>query len=467
MSTRFRQLYQRTAQKFCDDIGAANPNAVASGFLRFRRNLMSLDQMVKEMGEQPSLCLPHQCEFLSDTWLARAREHLQDAVARRNGLPAFSISERFVNAPEHLQFPDNVAAWSVKFDGSKLSIGREPLPEPDVSVEGQYQAGLASAQIVGALSGKFMAEGLREMRHWYGAEAIGMRGRISDPQVAELIGLFHDHMARMTVENPDIDHRASALGVDRHVREVEEHGYTVIEQAISPDFADEVRLATLRALLPHNAHQLQWMLYHGSEFERLVQNAPLMTLMDASLGRGAVIASISSIRRGPGRGSIPLHNDYSMVPEPYPEFAMTGVGVWALEDWTEASGPTWIVPGSHRERRAPRKGEGLDRGIAIEMPKGSVVYFTHGVWHWQGDRTEPGERVTIHSHFNRGILRGLEPKKIDPQMIHRNPPRLGEMLGEDDWFDKLNASGRDYVRAGHMARLQDFTEKKKAALLAG
>lgn len=79
-----------------------------------------------------------------------------------------------------------------------------------------------------------------------------------------------------------------------------------------------------------------------------------MTLIDASLGRGAVIASLCSIRKGPGPGSIPMHNDYAHVPEPYPEFSLTGVGVWALEDWTLASGPTWIVPGSHKMRRALR-----------------------------------------------------------------------------------------------------------------
>jgi ectoine hydroxylase-related dioxygenase (phytanoyl-CoA dioxygenase family) len=228
-----------------------------------------------------------------------------------------------------------------------------------------------------------------------------------------------------------------------------------------------LRAATLGALLPHHSVQLQWMLYHGRPFERIVQNPRLLTLIDASLGRGACIASLSAIRRGPGPGFIPIHTDYSMVPEPYPDFAMTGVGVWALEDWTEASGPTWIVPGSHRMRRAPRKGEGIDGGIPIEMPKGSVVYFTHGVWHWQGDRTEPGERVTLHAHFNRGILRGLEPKKIDLQMMHRNPPRLGEMLGEDDWFDKLTAQGRDHVRAAYMTRLHQFTEERKRALLDG
>jgi hypothetical protein len=99
------------------------------------------------------------------------------------------------------------------------------------------------------------------------------------------------------------------------------------------------------------------------------------------------------------------------------------------------------------------------------MPKGSVVYFTHGVWHWQGDRTEPGERVTLHAHFNRGILRSLEPKKIDTQMLHRNAPRLGEMLGEDDWFDKMSAQGRDYGRFAYMNKLHAFTAEQKRALL--
>lgn len=424
---------------------------------------MSLDQIV---GASPRLCLPHQCEFLSNEWLQGAQSFLCDAVQRANDLPSFALNERFVNAPPHLGFADDVAQWSVQYDGKNLQVGRDLAGDADLQVEGQYQAGLMMAQAVGALSAKLMADSFRETRHWFGDDALVMKGRISDKGVANVMALMHDHLARVTVENPDLNHRASALGLDRQVKEVEQNGYTIIEQAISPEFADEVRGATLRALLPHNAFQLQWMLYHGSEFERLVQNAPLMTLMDASLGRGAVVASISSIRKGPGPGTIPLHNDYSMVPEPYPEFAMTGVGVWALEDWTVESGPTWIVPGSHLERRAPRKGEGIDRGVPVEMAKGSVVYFTHGVWHWQGDRSDPGERVTIHSHFNRGILRGLEPKKIDAQMLHRNPPRLGEMLGEDDWFDKLDANGRDYVRAAHMARLQAFTDEKLTALLS-
>jgi hypothetical protein len=412
------------------------------------------------------ITLPHHREFLSDPWLADARSFLERELDRRGAsLVPFGVNEQFRDAPPHLEAPGNVAQWSVCFDGAKLVVSRELLEAPDISVRGSYQAALRVAQAVGALAPGVMEAALREVRHRHGPDALEIQGAIDHAATRELMGRLHDHMARMTVENPDLAHRATALGLVDHVRHVEEHGYVVIERAISPEFADEVRAATRRALLQHHDYTLQWMLYHGVEFERIVQNPELMTLIDASLGRGAVIASLSAIRRGPGPGSIPIHTDYSMVPEPYPEFPLTGVGVWALEDWTEASGPTWIVPGSHRERRAPRKGEGMERGIPVEMPKGSVVYFTNGVWHWQGDRTEPGERITLHAHFNRGILRGLEPKKVDVQMMHRNPPRLGEMLGEDDWFDKLTAQGRDHVRAAYMVRLHEFSNRQKAALL--
>lgn len=417
------------------------------------------------------ITLPHHVEFLTERWALEAQQflerHIQAERGRYEGRP-FSLSIRCTHAPPHLAHlkgTDGVAAWTARFDGTTLALAPHYDAGADLRLEGDYQATLTAAQTVGALAPEIMAASLLEVQHIFGKAALSLSGALPDPAAVELVALCHDHLARRTVENPDLAHRANRLGIADRVRDMEANGYTVLERAISPAFADALRDATLQALLPHHATQLQWMLYHGRAFERVVQNPLLMTLIDASLGRGAVIASLSAIRRGPGPGFIPMHTDYSMIPEPYPEFALTGVGVWAMEDWTVASGPTWIVPGSHRLRRGPRKGEGLDAGVPIEMPKGSVVFFTHGVWHWQGDRTAPGERVTLHAHFNRGILRGLEPKKVDVQMMHRNPPRLGEMLGEDDWFDKLTAQGRDHVRAAYMARLHQFSDARKQQLL--
>lgn len=416
------------------------------------------------------ITLPHHVEFLSDAWLAEARSFLEREVTRRMdrlGTKPFSISERFVHAPPHLNLPNDTASWSLSYDGKAITVAREPNETADLVVEGDYQAALTMAQFVGFLLPGAIANALREVGTMFGKDALKVKGALENEAANEMLLLLHDHMGRRTVENPDLAHRAERQGLSRRIREMEEQGYTVIENAISPQFADEVRAATLRALLPHQSFSMNWMLYHGREFEQLIQNPLLMTLVDASLGRGAVIASFSSIRKGPGPGVIPMHTDYAHVPEPYPEFAMTGVGVWALEDWRTESGPTWIVPGSHKMHRAPRPGEGHNAAVPIEMPKGSVVYFTHGVWHWQGDRTEPGDRVTLHAHFNRGILRSLEPKKTDVQMLHRNAPRLGEMLGEDDWFDKMSAAGRDYVRFGYMNKLHAFTDKQKRLILEG
>jgi hypothetical protein len=406
--------------------------------------------------------LPGHFEFLSDAWMDEARDWLGKA---RDALgPRFSISERFTDAPPHLGLPDDVASWTLRWDGETVSVARGFDASADATCEGDYQAALMSAQWVGMAVPGAMQAMLREIKTTFGKDAIRFRGEVPEAAV-ELMGHFHDHMGRRTVENPDLEHRARRLGLTRHIHEMEEQGYTIIEKAISDEFAEEVREATLRSLAEHQTPSLQWMTYQGREFERLVQNPQLMTLIDASLGRGAVIASISAIKRGPGPGFIPMHTDYAHVPEPYPEFSMTGVGVWALEDWTVESGPTWIVPGSHKLRRPPREGEGHNQGVPVVMPKGSVVYFHHGVWHWQGDRTEPGTRVTIHNHFNRGILRSLEPKKVDARMLHRNPPRLGEMLGEDDWFDKMSGQGRDHLRFAHMANLLRFTHEKKRAIM--
>lgn len=404
--------------------------------------------------------LPDRFEFMSAAWLDEARRWFEG----RNAPAPFVVSERFADAPPHLALPGDVADWTVRFDGQAFSIGRGFDGSASVTVEGDYQAALMSAQFVGVSAPGAWRAMQREVDAVFGKDALRMRGRL-EPETSELMMHFHDHMGRRTVENPDLEHRARRLGIAGNIREMEDQGYTVIERAISDEFADEVRAATLRALSSQGVTTLNWMTYHGREFELLLQNPQLMTLIDASLGRGAVIASISAIRRGPGPGFIPMHTDYAHVPEPYPEFSLTGVGVWALEDWAVEGGPTWIVPGSHKHRRPPREGEGHNAGVPIVMPKGSVVYFHHGVWHWQGDRSEAGERVTIHAHFNRGILRSLEPKKLDVQMLHRNAPRLGEMLGEDDWFDKLSAHGRDYSRLAYMNKLHAFTEAKKRAIL--
>jgi Phytanoyl-CoA dioxygenase (PhyH) len=414
------------------------------------------------------ITLPHHVEFLSDRWLEEAarffRESLPAWKAKLGDRP-FSVSERFVQAPPHLGLPNDVASWTLRFDGEEAAVSRGFDPDAQLTVEADYQSALYCAQFVGVATPGGAEAMSREAQQMFGKDVFRVRGRLADETPARLLGFFHDHMARRTVENPDLEHRARRLGLTGRIRDMEEQGFVVVERAISPTLAEEVRTGILEALPPEQVLLDSW-LYLGRPFERLILNPLLMTMIDASLGRCAQIATLGALLRGPGPGQIQIHTDYTDVPEPYPEYALSGVAVWALEDWTEASGPTWIVPKSHRMRRAPRPGEGLDAGVPMEMPKGSVVFFTQGVWHWQGPRTEPGQRVTVHPHFNRNFLRSIDPKRPDVSLIARNPPRLGEMLGLDDGFDKLTpAGGRDYLRLEHTRQLHAFTRQKMKEIL--
>lgn len=413
------------------------------------------------------ITLPHHAELLSERWLEEAAKFFREQLPLWKGrLAPFSLSERFTDAPPHLKLAHNAAEWTLRCDGEAAQIARGFDDRADLSLQGDYQQALLLKQFVGVAAPGGAEEMWREAHHLFGKDAFRLKGAVAHEGVRLLLAVFHDHMARRTVENPDLEHRARRLGLVSNIREMEERGFTIVARAISPELADDLRATIKRAVLPGAGVTQNWMLYQGRACERVTLNMLQMTLVDASLGRGAQLASNAAIVRGPGKGLIDIHTDYTDVPEPYPEFAMSGVAVWALEDWTERSGGTVIIPGSHRRRRAPRPGEGLDEGVTTVMPKGSVVFFTQGVWHWQGFREEPGERVTLHPHFNRGILRCVEQKRPDVQLYARNPPRLGEMMGEDDWFDKMGPTGRDYVRLEHMRQLHAFTNHKMKAIRA-
>ncbi len=126
------------------------------------------------------ITLPHHCEFLSDAWLEEARHFLQREAAMRKEKFAgrtFSVSERFTDAPPHLKFPDDVAAWSMRYDGNGITVSRSFDERADVIVEGDYQAALSAAQFVGVLAPGAMKAMLREVRDDVRQGRDAMQGR--------------------------------------------------------------------------------------------------------------------------------------------------------------------------------------------------------------------------------------------------------------------------------------------------
>jgi hypothetical protein len=414
------------------------------------------------------ITLPHQFEFLSDGYLDEAQAFLRREQETRKadlGDKPFSVSERFDNAPPHLQLPNDVAEWQLHYDGDCFHVTRGFNANADLVSEGDYQAILSAVQLVDGMARSGAEHMERELAQLYGAGAVRSRGSLASKAQWQISSQAHGHLARRVVENPDLAHRAARQSVTAAIRGMEASGYVVLEGAISPGFADELRAATLAATDAVHASVLDGMLYRGRGFELLAQNAKLMTLIDASLGRGALLASFTAARFGEGDGAAPLHCDHVFIPEPHPEFALSVMAAWALEDRTLETGTIWVVPGSHKLRRAPRDGEPHGDAVPVLLRKGSVVLIAGGTWYWQTARTVTDEQVTLNTQFNRGILRSVEPEKRDVALLHRNSPRLGEMLGADDWFGKISDAGRDRVRFDYMLRLLEFNEQRKREIL--
>jgi hypothetical protein len=395
-------------------------------------------------------------EFLSDAWIEVARQYLLDAAARDPAFATatFSVCESFADAPPGLGLPDDRAVWHFRSDGHALEVGRGDLPGADVRIDADYQTVLAMAQTVYAAGPDAVARANRELVHRSGRDAIRISGGLDmGGSVGDALNGLHDHLAARTIENPDFDHRIARLGLDRQVMELAELGYTVIERAISDELADELREIVQREVLAHHPFTTNGLLLRDRRFEEVALHPLALAAAESVVGRNVLLGAMSGTYKETGPGAIGLHADYPLVRNPYPEFGLIAVACWALDDWTEDAGPTWVIPKSHFHRRAPTRDDTREGGVAIVCPKGSIALWGNGVWHWQGDRTAPGARVAIHVTYNRLFVRPLDDyRAVDDEMFARNPPAFSTLLGCDDPFGKSSYTGHDRDRFAYAGR---------------
>jgi ectoine hydroxylase-related dioxygenase (phytanoyl-CoA dioxygenase family) len=318
-----------------------------------------------------------------------------------------------------------------------------------------YQAVLGYAQLVYAAGGDAVARGQRELRRRWGKSAVTLEGAMpEDPALMALLNDLHDHMAAHTIENPNFEHRVAQMGLTRHVQQLNELGYAVIENAITPEMADLLCERTAEEVRRHHPLTTNGLMMRDRLFEEIVQHSQVCTLAQSAVGQHMILGAMSGTCKDPGPGAIPLHADYPLVREPYPEFGLIAVAVWALQDWdSEAVGPTWVLPGSHRNHRPPRRDDDVSGGVPIFMPKGSALLISHGIWHWQGDRTAPGPRVAMHVTYNRVFVRQLDDfSGVGDDFFARNPPAFSTLLGRDDPFGKSSYQGHDGKRFAYAGR---------------
>lgn len=103
--------------------------------------------------------------------------------------------------------------------------------------------------------------------------------------------------------------------------------------------------------------------------------------------------------------------------------------IWAISDFTKANGATQVCPGSldwedNHEVRPEEIGY-------AEMPAGSVLVYSGGVFHGGGANVSNGDRVGINLTYTLGWLRQEENQYLScpPEIAKTLPRDLQELIG--------------------------------------
>lgn len=272
------------------------------------------------------------------------------------------------------------------------------------------------------------------------------------------------------------DSAVHALGLERHVLELEMHGLTVVPPDVHGvpmatfDAMVEWLLARAEALIgcrftldrgPHAAlaflrtsglnegggdttQFLIQQLGRGHRmFRDLAINPVAVALMRHCIGRRATrFSSHNSFIKwqgdygyGPGLG---LHADQSALPLPWGRMALTANTNWCLTDYTLDGGALAYVPGSHRSGSRPVQPQATRQAVPVEAPRGSVIVFHGATWHGAFPRRIPGMRLSIANYYRHLMvtsqedIQGSFPRELADDCA--DPAAFRALAGFDDTF---------------------------------
>ena len=174
----------------------------------------------------------------------------------------------------------------------------------------------------------------------------------------------------------------------------------------------------------------------------------VIELAESALGQDCHIIGLTAWRTGPGRPDQNLHADWCPVPLPediasdprvkIPIFIITAH--FYLTDITETSGPTKIIPGSHRAGRAPNEKDISWNNIpeqSVILNAGDCVMFRSDIWHRGSANTSTESRYLVQVHYsNRWIAQRMPPYlnqfKFNKKLLSKATPRQRRLLGDHE-----------------------------------
>ena len=231
--------------------------------------------------------------------------------------------------------------------------------------------------------------------------------------------------------------------VQSHVNAIERDGFSVMENAIEPEFADAINaeLEYLQRVRPGGdiapapfTGQVtrRWfdVLNDGDVWQRVAVHPWIMQVLPHVLGEGFLLSTMGSAIVGPGEPAQPIHDDDGIYDFPRPHPHLVCNTMWALSDFTEETGATRVVPGSNRYENDPDITKEYDT-VPLLMPAGSIAFLVGSCYHGAGENRSNADRVALTINYCRGAMRQQENLMlgIHPARMMTFSRELQDILG--------------------------------------
>ncbi len=313
------------------------------------------------------------------------------------------------------------------------------------------------------------------------AEARGVDADLStEERMQQMLKLY-------ALEDPDRTAREQTLaeirelGLERHLGELDAHGYTIVRQAIEPDQAIRARDAIVRVMERKLGRSVDiedetdeawagvnlatYLLFEDETFESTLMAPKPLALISYLLGRSCLLSSMTSHFKGPGAFPLMLHSDNGNgIPAPFPAIAQVANANYALTPYSEEAGALAMVPGSNHLARHPRPDEimvggedGNPNAVPIDLQPGDCAVWPGSTWHGSFIRQVPGIRINLATYFCRQYVVTQEryAEHVPQEVLdrHSNDPRLLRLLGQSQSYG-WGSEGPDLTKFVEMPRGQ-------------
>ena len=186
------------------------------------------------------------------------------------------------------------------------------------------------------------------------------------------------------------------------------NGYLHARQVLAPELLDKVR-TEFEQIWAAGGRANQLVLLKHRTFIDLIEHPPILVRQAAIFGRQTQLLQYDFLRQEPG-STVPLrswHRDLSF-PGERPLAINTIVYLDPMDD---LSGPTYVVPGSHRGEELPPSATG-DRPLPNEVPvyaePGDAVFINSAIWHSGSRNQSQGLRRGIYMYYGHWWMKRYE-----------------------------------------------------------